>query len=138
MLHTSGGRSSVHAYCSSASFRVSSGCWMCVHSTQPLCGDMASASDEVMSACCQLITQYTARRGSAESSVDDFDTCRGDVFIRAVPILRYIESQPSTGRFVSMLYICSIFDTLSKYFFPSTLLALSLYCVACWCVSLRL
>lgn len=61
---------------------------------------MASASDEVMSACCQLTTQYTAKRGSAESSVDDFDTCRGDVLIRAVTILRYIESQPSTGRFV--------------------------------------
>ena len=73
---------------------------LALYSTQPLCGDMASAGDEVMSVCCQLATQYTARRGSAESSVDDFDTCRGDVFIRAVTILRYIESQPTTGRFV--------------------------------------
>ena len=52
-------------------------------------------------ACCRLASQYTARLGSAESSVDDFDTCRGDVLIRAVTILRYIESQPSTGRFVN-------------------------------------
>ena len=66
---------------------------------------MASVGDEVMSAYCQLITQYTARCGSAESSVDDFDTCRGDVFIRAVTILRYIESQPSTGRFVNLLLL---------------------------------
>jgi hypothetical protein len=44
-------------------------------------------------ACCQLASQYTARLGSAESSVDDFDNCRGDVLIRAVTILRYIESQ---------------------------------------------
>lgn len=55
-------------------------------------------------ACCQLASQYTARLGSAESSVDDFDTCRGDVLIRAVTILRYIESQPSTGRFVMCKY----------------------------------
>ena len=89
--------------------------WMYVHSTQPLCGDMASASDEVMSACCQLITQYTARCRSAESSVDDFDTCRGDVFIRAVTILRYIESQPPTGRFVLCIIIA--FDNLFTNFF---------------------
>lgn len=86
---------------------------------------MASASDEVMSACCQLITQYTARRGSAESSVDDFDTCRGDVFIRAVTILRYIESQPSTGRFVICEY-CShhihAFDNCSLLLFPLTII----------------
>jgi hypothetical protein len=69
---------------------------------------MASASDEEMSACCQLASQYTARLGSAESSVDDFDTCRGDVLIRAVTILRYIESQPSTGRFVMCKRICAL------------------------------
>ena len=51
-------------------------------------------------ACCRLATQYTARLESAESSVYDFDTCRGDVLIRAVSILRYIESQPLTARFV--------------------------------------
>ena len=77
---------------------------------------MASVDDEVMSVNCQLITQYTARRGSAESSVDDFDTCRGDVFIRAVTILRYIESQPSTGRFVNCYKQQQQFDTLLQLF----------------------
>ena len=85
---------------------------------------MASASDEVMSACCQLITQYTARRGSAESSVDDFDTCRGDVFIRAVTILRYIESQPSTGRFVNVYVQYMHLTTVFTHFFHPTLLPL--------------
>ena len=107
---------------------VSGGC-TCGHSTQPLCGDMASVGDQVMSAYCQLTTQYTARRGSAESSVDDFDTCRGDVFIRAVPILRYIESQPSTGRFVSMLLYAYL--TFISNFFLCLLLALSFTDLGC-------
>ena len=137
MLHPSGGRSSGCLYCRLAGSRVSaSGGWTCGHSTQPLCGDMASVGDEVMSAYCQLTTQYTARRGSAESSVDDFDTCRGDVFIRAVPILRYIESQPSTGRFVSMQY------TLAAYLthFQNTFFRLPYwrYLFTVWCVSLGL
>ena len=44
----------------------------------------------------------TTKLGGAESSVDDFDICRGDVLIRAVTILRYIESQPTTERFVCL------------------------------------
>ena len=84
---------------------------------------MASASDEEMSACCQLASQYTARLGSAESSVDDFDTCRGDVLIRAVTILRYIESQPSTGRFVMCAYTYACLhltlDVLNIFFYIS-------------------
>ena len=85
---------------------------------------MASASDEVMSACCQLITNYTAKRRSAESSVDDFDTCRGDVFIRAVTILRYIESQPSTGRFVIyiLLMIKYLTNLCLQHFFTKYLI----------------
>ena len=54
---------------------------------------------------CRLATHHTATRRSAESSVDDFDTYRGDVLIRAVSILRYIESQPSIGRFVNCVSI---------------------------------
>ena len=64
------------------------------------CGDMASA---VVTRSCHLLPAnhyYLLGLASAESSVDDFDTCRGDVLIRAVTILRYIESQPPTGRFV--------------------------------------
>jgi hypothetical protein len=46
---------------------------------------------------------------STESSVDDLSTCRGVVLRRAVTILRSIETQPLTGRFVryagqSLLY----------------------------------
>src|SRR5215469_13512453 len=37
---------------------------------------------------------------STESSVDDLGTCRGVVLSRAATILRSIETQPSTGRFV--------------------------------------
>jgi hypothetical protein len=37
---------------------------------------------------------------STESSVDDLGTCRGVVLRRAVTILRSIETQPLTGRFV--------------------------------------
>ena len=64
------------------------------------CGDMASA---VVTRSCHLLPAnhyHLLGLASAESSVDDFDTCRGDVLIRAVTILRYIESQPPTGRFV--------------------------------------
>ena len=39
-------------------------------------------------------------RLSTESSVDDLGTCRGVVLRRAVTILRSIETQPLTGRFV--------------------------------------
>ena len=60
-------------------------------------------------ACCRRVTQYIAKLGSAESSVDDFVTCRGDVLIRAVTILRYIESQPLTGRFVNS------FERINKF-----------------------
>ena len=35
-----------------------------------------------------------------ESSVDDLGTCRGVVLSRAATILRSIETQPPTGRFV--------------------------------------
>ena len=76
---------------------------------------MASANDEEYVVRCRLASQYTARSGSAESSVDDFDTCRGDVLIRAVTILRYIESQPPTGRFVLCIIIA--FDNLFTNFF---------------------
>ena len=50
---------------------------------------------------------------STESSVDDLGTCRGVVLRRAVTILRSIETQPLTGRFVrsvgqsSPLFFCS-------------------------------
>ena len=39
----------VALYCQSSALRGSSACWTLSHSTQPLCGDMASARDEVMS-----------------------------------------------------------------------------------------
>jgi hypothetical protein len=39
-------------------------------------------------------------RLSTESSVDDLGTCRGVVLRRAASILRSIETQPLTGRFV--------------------------------------
>ena len=109
-------------YCKSAPFGAVRSCWTVVHSTQPLCGDMASANDEEYVVRCRLASQYTARSGSAESSVDDFDTCRGDVLIRAVTILRYIESQPSTGRFV-ILRAQLQFDFFTT-FFQSALLTL--------------
>ena len=37
-----------------------------------------------------------------ESSVDDLGTCRGVVLSRAATILRSIETQPPTGRFVKL------------------------------------
>jgi hypothetical protein len=46
---------------------------------------------------------------STESSVDDLGTCRGVVLSRAATILRSIETQPSTGRFVrsvGQLFVC--------------------------------
>ena len=126
-------------YCKSAPFGAVRSCWTVVHSTQPLCGDMASANDEEYVVRCRLASQYTARSGSAESSVDDFDTCRGDVLIRAVTILRYIESQPSTGRFV-ILRAQLQFDFFTT-FFQSALLTLCTHhtgrvCVCLWCVCL--
>ncbi len=45
---------------------------------------------------------------SAESFVDDLGTCRGVVISRAATILRSIETQPLTGRFV--LFRRTIFD----------------------------
>jgi hypothetical protein len=41
-----------------------------------------------------------AKGSCTESSVDDLGTCRGVVLSRAATILRSIETQPSTGRFV--------------------------------------
>jgi hypothetical protein len=41
-----------------------------------------------------------APRPCTKSSVDDLGTCRGVVLSRAATILRSIETQPSTGRFV--------------------------------------
>lgn len=41
-----------------------------------------------------------AKGSCTESTTDDFDTCRGVVLSRAATILRSIETQPSTGRFV--------------------------------------
>ena len=43
---------------------------------------------------------YSAERLGTESSVDDLGTCRGVVLSRAATILRSIETQPLTGRFV--------------------------------------
>jgi hypothetical protein len=45
---------------------------------------------------------------STESSVDDLGTCRGVVLRRAVTILRSIETQPLTGRFVRFVEQSSI------------------------------
>ena len=64
------------------------------------CGDMASAVAKRSFRLLPANHYHLLELASAESSVDDFDTCRGDVLIRAVTILRYIESQPPTGRFV--------------------------------------
>ena len=52
-------------------------------------------------------------RLSTESSVDDLGTCRGVVLRRAASILRSIETQPLTGRFVrsvgqSFIVLCCI------------------------------
>ena len=43
---------------------------------------------------------YSAERLGTESSVDDLGTCRAVVLSRAATILRSIETQASTGRFV--------------------------------------
>jgi hypothetical protein len=43
---------------------------------------------------------YPYRLARTESSVDDLCTCRGVVLSRAATILRSIETQPLTGRFV--------------------------------------
>jgi hypothetical protein len=58
---------------------------------------------------------------STESSVDDLGTCRGVVLRRAVTILRSIETQPLTGRFVrsvgqSSLAVVSFFYWLEKIY----------------------
>jgi len=58
---------------------------------------------------------------STESSVDDLGTCRGVVLRRAVTILRSIETQPLTGRFVrsvgqSSLAVVSFFYYLVKVY----------------------
>jgi len=49
---------------------------------------------------------------STESSVDDLGTCRGVVLRRAVTILRSIETQPLTGRFVRYVGQSSIAESL--------------------------
>ena len=63
---------------------------------------------------------------STESSVDDLGTCRGVVLRRAVTILRSIETQPLTGRFVrsvgqSSLAVVSFFSISFKRFTASIL-----------------
>jgi hypothetical protein len=45
-----------------------------------------------------------AKGSCTESSVDDLGTCRGVVLSRAATILRSIETQPSTGRFVRVTH----------------------------------
>lgn len=59
----------------------------------------------------RLVIQLPFRPGTSylensctESSVDDLGTCRGVVLSRAATILRSIETQPPTGRFVLALF----------------------------------
>ena len=52
---------------------------------------------------------------STESSVDDLGTCRGVVLRRAVTILRSIETQPLTGRFVRFVEQSSILFLLRAW-----------------------
>lgn len=64
---------------------------------------------------------------STESSVDDLGTCRGVVLRRAVTILRSIETQPLTGRFVRSVGQSSAVITSSSFLlvlkhFPQTLM----------------
>ena len=54
---------------------------------------------------------------STESSVDDLGTCRGVVLRRAVTILRSIETQPLTGRFVRYVGQSSTKQAVFELFF---------------------
>ena len=63
----------------------------------------------------RLVIQLPFRPGTSylensctESSVDDLGTCRGVVLSRAATILRSIETQPPTGRFVHCILILII------------------------------
>ena len=54
---------------------------------------------------------------SVESFVDDLGTCRGVVLSRAATILRSIETQPSTGRFVRGYTVVRQYVLRATFFF---------------------
>ena len=73
--------------------------WPSRHS--PLLGDKAFAESQALYSPSLLQPEFThLELLSTESSVDDLGTCRGVVLRRAASILRSIETQPLTGRFV--------------------------------------
>ena len=84
--------------------------WSSRHS--PLLGDKAFAESQALHSPSLLQPEFThLEDSSTESSVDDLGTCRGVVLRRAASILRSIETQPLTGRFVrsvgqSSLLVC--------------------------------
>ena len=72
----------------------------------PLLGDKAFAVESGLHSPLLLQPEFTyLERLSTESSVDDLGTCRGVVLRRAASILRSIETQPLTGRFVRTLSV---------------------------------
>ena len=68
-------------------------------STTALYGLLASERDNCVSLS-RSIPELLAEDSCTESSVDYLNTSRGVVLSRAATILRSIETQPSTGRFV--------------------------------------
>jgi hypothetical protein len=70
-------------------------------STQPITWWQSIRGESGLHSPLLLQPEFTyLERLSTESSVDDLGTCRGVVLRRAVSILRSIETQPLTGRFV--------------------------------------
>ena len=72
-----------------------------VSSTQPITWWQSIRRESGLHSLLLLQPEFThLELLSTESSVDDLGTCRGVVLRRAVTILRSIETQPLTGRFV--------------------------------------